>query len=173
MYRCSRCKHEKPAVEFHNGRSNAYKRGYCKKCKAAYRKDYDARRRATEPEFKKRIVDQQTACMRKQSSRVKQMFCATKHNARKRNIAFILIPSDISSLVEKQQWKCARTGIVFDMAWRVGRKPFAPSVDRIDNTRGYEPGNIQIVCNMYNQAKHVHTDADVLLFAKALVNANS
>jgi hypothetical protein len=44
------------------------------------------------------------------------------------------------------------------------------SVDRIDNTRGYEAGNIQLVCWAYNRAKGASTDAAVLRMALELVN---
>ena len=51
-----------------------------------------------------------------------------------------------------------------------GRKhdPWRPSVDRIDPDKGYIPDNIQIVCWIYNRAKHTGSDEDVLLLAAAL-----
>lgn len=103
------------------------------------------------------------------SGRIRTMFQALRRGARMREIPFILLVSDIEAKFEQQNWKCARTGIQFELTAGEGRKPFAPSVDRIDNSRGYEPGNIQIVIWMYNIAKNKFTDADVLAFATATV----
>ena len=103
-------------------------------------------------------------------SRITRMLTTRKRDARLRGISFSLSRSDIESLVEAQNWKCARTGLPLDLTACDGIKPFGPSLDRIDNARGYEPGNIQLVCYMYNAAKNQFTDADVLQFAKALLN---
>lgn len=60
---------------------------------------------------------------------------------------------------------CQRTGIAFEP-----RGDFAASMDRIDNTRGYAPDNVQIVCWAYNRAKNNSTDAAVLRMSLALVD---
>ncbi len=51
-----------------------------------------------------------------------------------------------------------------------GRKhdPWRPSVDRIDPDEGYTPGNVQIVCWIYNRAKHIGSHEDVVRLAAAL-----
>jgi hypothetical protein len=94
-----------------------------------------------------------------------------KAGAKRRNIPFLLSKSDIADLAKKQDWKCGRTGIPLDLSIAVNGKrvPFGPSIDRIDGARGYEPGNIQLVCLLYNFCKNEFTDADVLKLARALV----
>jgi hypothetical protein len=52
------------------------------------------------------------------------------------------------------------------------RKQFAPSADRIDPGRGYTKDNVQIVCWQYNAAKHTFTDADVVRFARAVIDVH-
>lgn len=42
--------------------------------------------------------------------------------------------------------------------------PFAPSLDRIDNTKGYTKENIQIVCQIYNFCKNQFSDIQVKEF---------
>ena len=42
------------------------------------------------------------------------------------------------------------------------------SVDRIDNHKGYVPGNIQFVCMIANFAKNVFSESDLLMFCSAV-----
>jgi hypothetical protein len=135
---------------------------YCDPCRKLYnseqsKKDKTRRRESQIQRYENREV------------RITKMFLSIKGSARRRNLSFIVLETDIASLITKQDWKCARTGIPFDLVAGKGKRPFGPTVDRIDNDRGYEPGNIQVVCNMYNTAKMNFTDNDVLRFAYAIV----
>lgn len=67
---------------------------------------------------------------------------------------------------------CEVTGIAFDLTTGLGagkRNPWAPSVDRIDNTKGYTWDNVQVVCSIYNLSKNCFTNDDVLKMALAIV----
>ncbi len=69
--------------------------------------------------------------------------------------------------------RCARTGkrFVLEAGKGAGRPhPFAPSLDRIDPAFGYTPDNTQVVCWQYNLAKGTFTDADVVRFARAVID---
>jgi hypothetical protein len=48
--------------------------------------------------------------------------------------------------------RCALSGIPFDLAPHGAstRRPFAPSLDRIDSARGYHRGNVRLVCCAVN-----------------------
>lgn len=53
----------------------------------------------------------------------------------------------------KQGGRCALSGI--PMTWAKGdsngwSQPFSLSLDRIDQTRSYEPGNVRLVCHCIN-----------------------
>ena len=66
--------------------------------------------------------------------------------------------------------RCAVTGIEFDYTpGKEATRPFAPSLDRIDPSRGYTPGNTQVVCWIYNRAKGDGNPEDVLRLARALL----
>lgn len=48
-------------------------------------------------------------------------------------------------------------------------RPWTPSLDRIDPTKGYTTDNVQVVCWIYNQAKGVGNHADVVRLSQAVI----
>lgn len=77
-----------------------------------------------------------------------------------RTMEFDLTPDYIQDLFNKSNGKCALTGIAFDMQLGKHRKrnPYRPSVDRIDSTKGYIQGNIQIVLSIVNTMRLDYSD---------------
>ena len=73
-----------------------------------------------------------------------------KARARRRNIFFDLTLDDI-----KLGTHCP----ILDVKFEVGRENWqnSPSLDRIDNSRGYEPDNVIVVCMMANSIKNQAT----------------
>jgi hypothetical protein len=72
--------------------------------------------------------------------------------------------------------KCAVTGISFTIRDSKGtgdRNPFSASPDRIDNSKGYEPDNVQWVVFIYNLMKSNFKDEDIDVFVKALKKHSS
>jgi predicted nucleic acid-binding Zn ribbon protein len=65
---------------------------------------------------------------------------------------------------------CEKTGIPFDFIYGKGRTAFAPSLDKIVPSLGYTQENTQVVVWIYNTAKNIFTDGDVLYMAKCLLN---
>ena len=78
------------------------------------------------------------------------------------------------SLMEYQQWECAAEGQPFNLSFRMGKRilegdrkalginsTLLPSIDRIDNNKGYTMDNIRIVTNGYNQIRGQYEDSDV------------
>ena len=78
------------------------------------------------------------------------------------------------SLMEKWNWSCCKLGQPFDLSFRMGKRilepdrralginsTLIPSIDRIDNNKGYTMDNIRIVTNGYNQIRGQYEDSDV------------
>ncbi len=77
-----------------------------------------------------------------------------RKGARQRRIDFSLTIPDIAELIAKQKNRCAVTGLGFS-AYKPGGlriRPWIPSLDRLDNAKGYDVGNVRIVCAFVNVA---------------------
>lgn len=156
---CSNCREKKLAAEFENNRNE------CRSCRNKNRKDYEVRRTEVDPKY----AERRKRYGEDKPNRAKKIFYSARSSATMRNLPFLISESDVVSALERQRWKCARTGISFDLAMTGGKRPFGPTIDRIDNARGYEPDNIQFVCLMYNTGKGQFTDDDFLILAHAVV----
>ena len=104
--------------------------------------------------------------------RFKRWFLSKKSGAKRKGIEFTILPTDIPGVKIKEYttfgiynnlkyatWKstqypkvCFKWGIELDWG-RNGIQYNSPSLDRIDPTKGYVPGNVRLVCNSYNMAK--------------------
>jgi hypothetical protein len=85
----------------------------------------------------------------------------TRASALRRQLNFTLELADLVRMYERQGGRCAVTGVRFaaDTAGTDRRRPFMPSVDRVDCTRGYEPGNCRLVAVAANYAMQAWGEA--------------
>ena len=89
----------------------------------------------------------------------------------------------IYALMETQQWKCIETNIPFlilDNRLTIAQtnelglnRLNLPSVDRIDNNRGYTIDNIKIVSLAYNNLKNRYDEAYVREWIKIIKSDNN
>lgn len=95
----------------------------------------------------------------------------TRTRAKKMGLDFDLTPDFIYKMLAAG--KCPVTGIDFVLSekedGKKGTDPFAPSLDRIDPTRGYTQDNVRLVSYIYNCAKSEHSDKDVERMARAIL----
>jgi hypothetical protein len=71
-------------------------------------------------------------------------------------------------LYDQQQGLCALSGI--KLTWATGKmSPTSLSVDRIDNSKGYIPGNVRLVCVAINAFRGTMNDEEMLKMARALI----
>jgi hypothetical protein len=73
-----------------------------------------------------------------------------------------LTGEDIWRILEGQNFRCALSGIPLttSVEKRGPANPFAASIDRLDNTKGYTTENVRIVCVIANMARNVFSDED-------------
>lgn len=70
---------------------------------------------------------------------------------------------------------CKYLGLKLDyrpVAERSGRSPNLPSVDRIDPSLGYVPGNVQVISDLANRMKQDATIEQLLAFAKGVIEVH-
>jgi hypothetical protein len=106
--------------------------------------------------------------------RAARLLASSRAKSRQNNLDNDL---DAAWIIERINNGCAQTGVAFNLHHKGGQgfhrvADNAPSLDRIDPTRGYTKDNVQVVTWIYNRAKLQSTDAAVLDFARALVRAH-
>lgn len=61
---------------------------------------------------------------------------------------------------------CPVLGIPITIASGLGSKPGAPSLDRIDNTKGYIKGNVRVISSRANRLKADATLDELILIVR-------
>ena len=102
------------------------KRDTCAKCNAAYMRGYLALTRRTRP--RRTILER------------------ARKRARRQGVRYALRRQDISLPA-----RCPVLGIPLRIG--EGRSPGSPSLDRIDPTQGYVPGNVRVISDRANKLK--------------------
>lgn len=99
----------------------------------------------------------------------KRLLLACKARAKQRGHECTITVEDLRAMLAPMT--CAVTGLqlTYEKTSESKTRPFAPSIDRIDNSSGYVLGNVRVVCCLYNLMRADHKDEDVLIVAKALV----
>ena len=82
------------------------------------------------------------------------IWLSAKKRAKHGNILFTITKQDVADFLERQEYKCAISGIKFRAETKSTsyRSPFRPSIDRITPSGGYVPGNVRLVLVAVNVA---------------------
>jgi hypothetical protein len=97
-------------------------------------------------------------------------FRRRKHSAPKEGKAFTITQAEAWEIINKQDWHCALTGIAFTPGG--GRSDTQPSMDRINSSAGYEPGNVQFLTLRVNYCKRELSDANFVALCKQVASHN-
>ena len=94
----------------------------------------------------------------------KILLLSAKHRSIKKGVSCTINEEDIHIPA-----KCPVLGIpikkVFNADGKRGAYPNSPSLDRIDNLKGYEKGNIQVISSKANSMKNSASPKELLQFA--------
>jgi len=149
-----------------------YRKANSEKVKAANKRWYESnkeRAAANSAAWAKANPDKVRSRVERHSRRPKQiarsLLGAARRRAAEYQIGFTLTAEWIVQKIE--QGNCPVTGHRFSLE---PRSPWRPSIDRIEPSRGYTPDNCQVVCCIYNFAKHNYRHSDVLELARSLVS---
>lgn len=100
----------------------------------------------------------------------KQLLVEARKRAKKRGIKFTLTHGDMESMMDRAGGACEISGVPFDFSRGiVARRPFVPSIDRIDCARGYTSGNCRLVVYAANAAMNVWGIETLLTVARGVV----
>lgn len=144
-YFCSKCKKWRPISKFNIDNSSLHQNrgGLCSECKDCQRERYYRERQ--------RLFENDDLALR---YKLQQALKGTKRRSKEKNIYNDLTIDFLMYLWEKQDGKCALTGIPMTYKFYEGRVNTNLSVDRIDSTKGYSKENVQLVCMAANQMKN-------------------
>lgn len=95
-----------------------------------------------------------------------------KNQAKERNIPVSVTLEYLSHLYEKQNGKCALSGLPLEFEWRcngITHKRTA-SLDRIDSLKGYIEGNVQWTHSHINVMKNTHSFEYFIKLCREVVN---
>jgi hypothetical protein len=96
----------------------------------------------------------------KDKNREKNLFQLARHRAKLKGIEFNI---EISDIVIPEI--CPILGLPLKKIID-GNRDLSPSIDRIDNSKGYIKGNIQIISFKANTMKHNANETDLINFSK-------
>lgn len=158
---CQRCKTYKPVSEFYENASTTKNRKYyscnCKDCESERHKEYRATH--STDDINTFFRDIATGC-RGRAYRSDGKFGCTINK------------DDLIALYEKQNHKCALSGIEMTTIKGSGKFPSNASVDRIDPGKDYSLDNIRLVCNHVNMMRSNLSDENLLYYCKAIIEYN-
>jgi hypothetical protein len=165
MKRCSTCQEEKPFEEFHkwkNGKDGCTNQ--CKVCKKAYYyKDHEGMKeklRARYAADPNKVIEAQRTSYSTVDGRKRKILIKAKEGAKKRGLEFSIGLEDIVIPAH-----CPYLGVELTHDLGKGQLPTNSSIDRIDSTKGYVKGNVQIISRLANTMKNNATDEQLKTFA--------
>lgn len=98
-----------------------------------------------------------------------QMFQNTRTRSKKKKLLFDIDLEFLKYLYNKQNGKCALSGIEMTYYFGYGRSPKNVSIDKINPSKGYVKTNVRLVCSHVNMMKSYLTDSELVEFCKAII----
>jgi len=135
-----------------------------------YRQKHKKRLNTKMQEWRKRNPDRQKALRCKSfSSFLTMCIWTAKVSKVAKTKGFDITKDYLLMLLKKQNNKCAISEI--NLIHDIG-KPETVSIDRIDSSKGYIKGNVQLVCQFINYAKHDYSQEECKRLVAEIRKAN-
>lgn len=146
---CAKCKRDLSVKEY-NSTKAGHARSACRRCENAQR----TARSSSSP-----------------SAYLKILFSKLKHARAKEAepLEWTVELEQLSVLWEKQEGKCALSGVFLTWQTGEGQQDFNMSIDRKDPNKGYVPENIQLVAFRVNVMKHILGESEFYWWCKNIV----
>lgn len=94
-------------------------------------------------------------------------------NSAKKRRSTTMTPADLADIYEQQEKRCALTGVELTFIHGSGTVWTNASIDRIDNSKGYEIGNVRLVTYAANVARNSMADDTFLAFCRRFIQHQS
>lgn len=140
-----------------------------KEYKKAYMKEYNIKnkdkikQKRKELHTRKRKVYTEHGVVWRRNNPEKRLLMTAKQGSKRRNLGFDLELQDI--IIPEY---CPYLKIKLDLSY-TGRTFSSPSIDRIDNSKGYVKGNVHIISDLANKMKNSATIDQLVQFAKGVL----
>ncbi len=158
MKLCKKCNEHKPAtIEYFLKDKKGYFYSYCRECKKEYLKLRKNITPLTKEELYERKVSREKVY--KLEKWANYLVDSSRNSAKRYGREFDIDVDYILELYEKQNQKCYWFGIKLEPS-TVSKYPAKPSIDRLDNNKGYVKGNVVITCMAANYGRN-SCDAEV------------
>lgn len=148
--KCTKCKNYKKYECFRNalpGKGDKFNlRSHCRECEAESSRISSATKRRYDDAYKEKNKLQRRVDRLQHPER--KLLSDSKYRAKEKGLEFNLTIDDI--IIPKF---CPIFGIELQIAEKI-HKDFSPSLDRIDNSKGYVKGNVQIISLKANRVKN-------------------
>ena len=148
--------------------NNYYKQSICKKCETQKTRIYEKENPEQVANMKKAWKSKNIFYKRKTNQAIKNpqkyIYNHIKASAKNRNLEFNL---EIDDIVIPEICPYLNIPIKFNFYDKL--KDDSISVDRIDNTKGYVKGNIQLISNKANRCKSNLSINELIFFAKKIL----
>lgn len=133
--------------------------------------DPEAHREKCRRQYAQNPEAERAACRRwALKNPAKKLLIQCRDSARRRGRDCTITAEHLDALLGPMT--CSATGLPLTLEndSSTVRNPWAPSVDRLDNSKGYAPGNVRIVCAIYNMMRADWSDDVVLRVVRALAD---
>lgn len=179
MKTCAKCSQPKSFSEYNKGNGADGLHSWCKTCCKEYNSTaerVEARRAHARKAYLRhpeRFHKRKRAYRASILGRSLQLLDNARLRAERLGVPFSLTREWIA---ERLSQPCALTGRQFDLskpADGVRANPNAPSIDRIENAKGYTTDNVRLVTVHANVARNEFSDADLVALARDIIRTIS